>query len=299
MGGSNPLVAVFQAAVDDDPDNVYARFSLADLLAAEDRHEEALAHLDRITVLIPGYEGGATWLKRGTSLVALGRLAEAVASFERVLKIPYTGRCSHAAAAAKKAAALDRLGRKQEARVMRTQADELGRREGLEWLNEGNIYASAGEYLEAISSYDKSIAFDWKGRPVAMLNRGLAKKALGKLEEAITDIEAALVHAASLAPEEMSRALIRADGQEPEQVLGVLGRLVATMSDAVTRYNRASVRARLGNLAGAAEDLRAALALAPELSKEARTEAGFKPLRTDPSYSDLWPPAPEASPPPR
>src|SRR5262249_42888127 len=108
MGGSNPLVAVFRAAVDDEPDNIYARFNLANLLAAEDRHVEALAHFDRINAKTPGYEGGAAWLRRGDSLLALGRHAEAVASFDRVLRIPYTGRCSHATAQAKKAVALDK-----------------------------------------------------------------------------------------------------------------------------------------------------------------------------------------------
>jgi tetratricopeptide (TPR) repeat protein len=291
MGGSNPLVAVFRAAVNDEPNNVYARFNLANLLAAEDRHEEALGHLDRVNALVPGYEGGAAWLRRGNSLVALGRYAEAVAAYDRVLKIPYTGRCSHASASARKAAALDRLGRRQEAKAARAQAQDLENREGIEWIKEGNIYSSAGEHLDAIASYDKAIALNWKGRPVALLNRGLAKKALGKLDEAIADIEAALVQAADLAPAEMSRALIRFEQSEkdgPAQVLSVLGKLVATMTDAFAHYNRASVRARLGNLPGAAEDLRAALALAPELSKEASTEAGFKTLRQDPAYSDLW-----------
>src|SRR5262249_59921831 len=96
--------------------NVYARFNLASLLAAEDHHEEALTHLDKVNTLVPGYEGGAAWLRRGNSLVALGRWAEAVAAFDRVLKIPYTGRCSHAAAVARKAVVLDKLGRKQEAK---------------------------------------------------------------------------------------------------------------------------------------------------------------------------------------
>jgi len=287
MGG-NSLVAVFRAAVNDDPDNVYARYSLANLLADEERHEEALGHLDRVTALVPGYEGGAAWYRRGSSLLALGRYAEAVAAFDRVLKIPYTGRCSHAAAMGKRAAALEKLGRRQEAKAAHAHAEQLENREGLSWLDEGNMYSSAGQHAEAIAAYEKSIAIKWRGRPVALLNRGLAKKALGKLDEALADIETALLNATDLAPAEMSRALIRSEKDGPGEVLNVLGNMVATLTDAFAHYNRASVRARLGNLPGAAEDLRAALALAPELSKEASADAGFKTLRQDPAYSDLW-----------
>src|SRR4030095_15269942 len=104
------LLTAFTEAVDDDPENVYARFNLAKLLAAEGRHQEAVAHLDRVNKLVPGYEGGAGWFNRGVSLAAMGRYAEAAASFDRVMKVPYTGRCSHATALAKKAAALDKLG---------------------------------------------------------------------------------------------------------------------------------------------------------------------------------------------
>jgi tetratricopeptide (TPR) repeat protein len=293
MGGSSSsLVAVFQAAVNDEPDNIYARYSLADLLAAEDRHEEAILHLDRVSALVPGYEGGGAWFKRGNSLMALGRYAEAAASFDRVLKMPYTGRCSHAAAMTRKASALDKLGRRAEAKAARARAEELGNREGLEHLDEGNIYFSAGKHADAIAAYDRSLGFSWRGRPVALLNRGLAKKALGKLDEALADIEAALANALDLAPAEMSRALIRCDQRSDDEGLGpvleVLGRLVATMSDAFTRYSRAFVRARLGNLPGAADDLRAALALAPELSREAQADSVFKSLRQDPAYQDIW-----------
>jgi tetratricopeptide (TPR) repeat protein len=294
MGG-NPLVAVFRAAVEDEPDNIYARFNLANLLAAEDRHQEAITHLDRVNALVPGYEGGAAWLRRGDSLVALGRYAEAVASFDRVLRIPYTGRCSHATTLAKKAAALDKLGRRLDAKTTRTQAEQLGHREGLEWLNEGNMYHAAGEHLEAVASYDKSIAFDWRGRPVAQINRGLTKKALGKLDEALADIQAASEKAAALSPADLGRALMRAGESDPSDVTSVLDQLVAQLSEAFIHYNRASVRVRLGNLPGAADDLRAALALVPELAKEVLADAGFKAMRQDPAYADLWPDDPASA----
>jgi tetratricopeptide (TPR) repeat protein len=288
MGG-NPLVAVFRAAVEDEPDNIYARFNLANLLASEDRHQEALAHLDRVNALVPGYEGGAAWLRRGDSLMALGRHAEAVASFDRVIKLPYTGRCSHATALTKKASALDRLGRRQEAKAARTQADEAAYREGLEWLNEGNIYHDAREYQEAIASYSKSIASAWSGGSVALLNRGLTKKAVGKLDEALADLQLALEKAAQLSPAHLGRALIRGGESDPTDVLAVLDHMVGELSEAFALYNRASVRVRLNNLAGAADDLRAALAIAPELAKEAAADAAFQALREDPAYSDLWP----------
>jgi tetratricopeptide (TPR) repeat protein len=292
MGG-NPLVAVFRAAVDDEPNNVYARFSLASLLAAEDRHEEALLHFDRVNALVPGYEGGAAWFRRGDSLMAMGRFAEAAASFDRVLRIPYTGRCSHATALSKKATALDRLGRRQDAKSARAQSEDLAYREGLEWLSEGNIYYSSGEYLEAIGSYDKSIGFAWRGRTIAVLNRGMTKMALGKLDEALADLQSALSRPDDLAPASMGRSLICSDARDPQEVVRVIDHLVEQMSEAFVHYNRASVRVRLGNLPGAADDLRAALAIIPELAKEAVADAGFKALRQDPAYSDLWPPVAE------
>src|SRR5215831_4308470 len=128
MGGTN-LVTAFEAAVAEEPENVYARFNLATLLAGEARHEEALEQLDRVTELVPGYEGGAAWYHQGRSLLALARHTEAANAFDRVLKIPYTGRCSHAAATLGKAAALEKLGRRDEARAVRAHAEELANRE--------------------------------------------------------------------------------------------------------------------------------------------------------------------------
>jgi len=287
MGG-NHLVAAFEAAVEEDPDNVYARFNLANLLAAEGRHEQALEQFDRVNALVPGYEGGAALYNRGRSLLALGRYVEAMAAFDRVLTIPYTGRCSHAAATFSKAAALERLGRNHDARGVRAHAEELANREGREWLEEGNIHASAQQYTDAIASYDKSIAHIWRGRAVALLNRALCKKAMGGFHGALADLQAAQVGVQSVAPAELSRALVFSAEQGPAGVPRVVERLLAAMTVALERYNRAFVRARLGNLAGAAEDLREAINLAPELRGEARTESDFRALREDGRYADLW-----------
>jgi hypothetical protein len=68
----------------------------------------------------------------------------------------------------------------------------------------------------------------------------------------------------------------------------IIDRLLQVMVAALERYNRAFVRARLGHLDGAAEDLKQALSLAPELREEARGEADFIPLRQDPTFADLW-----------
>jgi tetratricopeptide (TPR) repeat protein len=287
MGG-NHLVAAFEAAVEEDPDNVYARFNLANLLAAEGRHDQAIAELDRVSELVPGYEGGASWYNRGRSLLALGRYVEAVASFDRVLKIPYTGRCSHAAATLQKAAALEKLGRKEEAKGVRAHAEELANREGREWLEEGNIHASARQYTDAIASYDKSVAHIWRGRAVALLNRALCKKAMGGFHGALADLQGARAGVTSVSAAELGRALVFSAEQGPAEVPRVVDRLLTAMAAALESYNRAFVRARLGNLAGAADDLRKALGMAPELRTEARTEADFLPLRQDPRFADLW-----------
>jgi len=288
MGG-NHLVAAFAAAVEEDPNNVYARFSLAILLAAEGKHDQALEQLERVSALVPGYEGGAAWFNRGRSLLALGRFAEAVSAFDRVLKIPYTGRCSHAAASLNKAAALEKLGRRDEARSVRTHAEELANREGREWLEEGNIHASAQQYAEAIASYDRSAAHVWRGRAVALLNRALCKKAVGAFHAALSDLQAARAGVTMAARAELARALVFSAEQGPAEVPRIVDRLLATMATALERYNRAFARARAGNLPAAAEDLRQALTLAPELRAEASGEADFQALRRDPRYAHLWP----------
>jgi tetratricopeptide (TPR) repeat protein len=282
------MVAAFQAVVEDDPDNVYARFNLASLLAAEGRHEQALAQLDRVNALVPGYEGGAAWFNRGRSLLALGRFAEAVSTFDRVLKIPYTGRCSHAAATLSKAAALEKLGRKEDARNVRAHAEELANREGREWLEQGNIHASAQQYADAIAAYDKSVVHVWRGRAVALLNRALCKKATGGFHGALADLQAAHAGMSMMAAGELARALVFSAEQGPSEVPRVVDRLLAAMTTALERYNRAFSRARLGNLAAAAADLREAINLAPELRAEARSVADFRSLRQDPRYADLW-----------
>src|SRR5215831_2449623 len=228
MGG-NHLVAAFAAAVEEDPNNVYARFSLASLLAAEGKHDQALEQLERVSALVPGYEGGAAWFNRGRSLLVLGRYAEAASAFDRVLKIPYTGRCSHAAASLNKAAALEKLGRRDESRGVRTHAEELANREGREWLEEGNIHASAQQYGDAIASYDRSAAHVWRGRAVALLNRALCKKAVGTFHAALADLQAARAGVTTAAPAELTRALVFSAEQGPAEVPRVVDRLLATM----------------------------------------------------------------------
>jgi tetratricopeptide (TPR) repeat protein len=288
MGAGNVLLAAFEAVVEDEPDNIYARFNLATLLAADGCHERALVHLEKVNALVPGYEGGAAWYARGLSLLALRRFTDAIAAFERVLRIPYTGRCSHALAHLNQAVALDKLGRRDEARAARARADEVGNREGLEWLNEGNGHLLAGRLEEALTAYDRSIAYPWKGRPMALLQRGLGRKSQGKLNEALADLKAALLEAEGADPAELQLILGVFDHGGPTEALRSLDRVVGTMIDALTYYNRAFVRARLGNLPGAAEDLRAALALVPELAREAKTDADFAPLRAAPEYAHMF-----------
>jgi tetratricopeptide (TPR) repeat protein len=132
----NKVLESFMAVVAEEPDNIYARFSLANLLAADGKHQQALHHLDEVNARMPGYEGGGPWIVRGNCLAALGRYSEAVAAFDQALRIPYSGRCSHAVAMTNKAAALDKLGRSLEAMAARGQARELAEREKRDWQAE-------------------------------------------------------------------------------------------------------------------------------------------------------------------
>ena len=106
-----------------------------------------------------------------------------------------------------------------------------------------------------IAAYDKSMALAWRGRPVALLNRGHREEGARQARtRRWRTSKRRWLDATKLAPAEMSRALHAdpiSDGLGP--VLDVLGKLVSTMADAFSRYKRAFAQARLGNLAGAAE----------------------------------------------
>ncbi|MDQ8205095.1 tetratricopeptide repeat protein [Pelagicoccus sp. SDUM812003] len=75
----------FQDLVSKNPDNELFRFSLAQALIEEDRHEEAIEHLDTCIQKKPDWM--VAEILKGKSLLALQRPTDAKQTLERALQL--------------------------------------------------------------------------------------------------------------------------------------------------------------------------------------------------------------------
>jgi tetratricopeptide (TPR) repeat protein len=124
---------------------------------------------------------------KGTSLVALGRPAEALTCFERALEInPRDARVW-----SNKGVALARLGRPAEALTCYDRALDINPRFAGVWSNKGVTLARLGRPAEALTCFEQDLEINPRD-PVAWFNKGLALEELSRPAEALTCYERAL-----------------------------------------------------------------------------------------------------------
>ncbi len=278
-----PFSEVFRKTLAKDPNNVYARFELANALASEGKHDEAVANLDHLLRVDPNYENGAAWYNRGNSLGPLGRFEEAVRSYDEALARPFDDR---AAALSNKAHALEQLGRHDLAEGARRAASAEAAVEGEQLLERANRHFADGEWAKAIALYRASIARGWEGAHVALLNGAICNNHLKKNEAALEWIDECLRRAPNFVPAIAHKGIFLNELGRSADAIAWLDRALEAGPDPIALFNRGCAHATLGQADAALADLRHAISLSADL-REYLNESSLDSLRHDPRFGAL------------
>ncbi|MDQ1281477.1 MAG: hypothetical protein QG670_2742 [Thermoproteota archaeon] len=127
------------------------------------------------------------WNKRGLTLDSMGKLDEALESFDEALKIerdiPVIWN--------NRGIILQKMGKLKEALESFDKALKLRGDDSKAWFNRGNVLFIIDRFKEALESYDKALKLDPKSFEV-WNNRGMSLQKMGKLNEAIKSYAKAL-----------------------------------------------------------------------------------------------------------
>jgi tetratricopeptide (TPR) repeat protein len=149
------------------------------------RYEDAIASYDRAIKINPDLH--EAWSNRGVALVNLGRYEKAIASYDRAIKIkPDLHETWY-----NRGVALGNLGRYEEAIDSFDRTIEINPDDHEAWYNRGNALGNLGRYEEAIDSYDRAIEIN-PDKVKAWYNRGNALRNLGRYEKAIASYDRAI-----------------------------------------------------------------------------------------------------------
>ena len=149
------------------------------------KYEEAIASFDKALKIKPDFH--QAWKSRGIVLRKLGKFEEAIASYDKALEF----KPDYHEAWNNRGVALDELGRFDEAIASYDKALEIKPDLHEAWCNRGIALDNLGKLEEAIASYNKALAikpddhYSWHHRGYALVH-------LGRLEEAIASYDKAL-----------------------------------------------------------------------------------------------------------
>ncbi|MGE5540329.1 MAG: tetratricopeptide repeat protein [Gemmatimonas sp.] len=184
-GNASGAVERIRRSVDLAPGNPAAHLNLGNALRDLGRVDEALASYERALKLNSRYPQAL--LNRGKLLSARARHSEALASFDAALRLePNSAECHYF-----RGNALAALARYADAIAAYERATKLHPQFAEAHLNRGNALAALGQAEEAIAAFDRAIAVAPKAAE-AHYNRGNALERLGLLEAAAESFGRAL-----------------------------------------------------------------------------------------------------------
>ncbi|GAA3440353.1 tetratricopeptide repeat protein [Kutzneria kofuensis] len=235
----DPALADFQAAVDLDPDNICYVGDRGETLRRMGRAAEAIEDLDRLLAVDPG--NGWAYGCRGAAFQALGRLEESLGDLDKAIELRprYTwafgaraetlrrmGRLPEALADVDRAIELDRdyiygMMRRADILLMMNEPDRAAA--DLERVVELNGHRSHAFFLLALISRSHTLILAALATSAAPMDRAVCLWALGRQEESIAEIHAALAEGTppSLLVSEF-QLLHETTGQGVEPVLAIL-----------------------------------------------------------------------------
>jgi tetratricopeptide (TPR) repeat protein len=235
-------------------------FDLGNALYKLGRLDEAVASYDKAIEFKP--DNDAAWYNRGVALHKLGRLDDAVASYDRAIEF----KPDKDEAWNNRGVALRKLDRLDEAVASLERAIEFKPDNDEAWNNRGNTLDTLGRLDDAVASYDRAIEFK-PDNDAAWYNRGIALRKLGRLDEAIASYDKAIEFKPNDDEAWYNRGI----------ALDTLGRLddaVASYDKAIefkpdnheAWYNRGIALSKLGKLEAAISSHDRALQIQPQFS---------------------------------
>ncbi|MEH2270633.1 MAG: CHAT domain-containing tetratricopeptide repeat protein [Nostoc sp.] len=147
--------------------------------------EEAIASYDNALKIKPDYH--KAWNNRGIALGNLGRFKEAIVSYDRAIEI----KPDFHEAWNNGGSTLDKLGRFEEAITSYNRAIKIKPDYHKAWYNRGSTLDNLGRFEEAITSYDRAIEIKLD-KDEAWNNRGVVLDKLGRFKEAIVSYDRAI-----------------------------------------------------------------------------------------------------------
>jgi tetratricopeptide (TPR) repeat protein len=211
-------------------------------LARLGRMEEALASFDRALALKPDDIESLT--ARGNACLALKRHEDAIAAYDRVLRV----KPDQAVLWYRRAVALMALGRFEEGVASCDKAIAL-KPDNAEALNaRGTALYELGRLEEAVASYDAAIALkpDFLD---ALCSRGAAQHALDRLEEALADFDRAIAISPDFALAFSNRGNALQELKRPLEALASYDRALALDPDLhETFFHRGTCKLSLGRM---------------------------------------------------
>ncbi|NET58802.1 MAG: serine protease [Symploca sp. SIO2E6] len=149
------------------------------------KYQDAIASFDKAIKIKP--DDADAWHHRGNALKELGKYQDAIAYFDKAIKI----KPDYADAWHHRGIALEELGKYQDAIASFDKAIEIKPDYADAWHHRGNALKELGKYQDAIASFDKAIEIKPYNADT-WYYRGLALKELGKYQDAITSFEQAI-----------------------------------------------------------------------------------------------------------
>lgn len=202
--------------------------SQCQVLENEQNYAEALTACERAIALQPNSKNPQVWSSRSNALLELKRYAEAVNSYDFLLR--FDGKNSQA------------------------------------WTRRGEALYQLGKYDEAIASYEQALRMDgnWGNiaPAIAWYNRGLAQRKLGQNDTALASFDRALSINPDYAIAQVERCGTLSDlGRQEEAIAACNSAIDKLPAPALT--NRAIAEQRAGQIVDAIASYEKALAINP------------------------------------
>jgi tetratricopeptide (TPR) repeat protein len=184
QGRNDEALSLIGAAIRCNPRSASAPTNQGTVLAALNRHQEALASYDRSLALQPDAD---TLNNRAIALQALSRFQEAVFAYDGVL----AAKPDHAQAWSNRGNALQELRRYPEALASFDRALKSKREDVQIWTNRSITLWSMGDFREALSSADRALSINpaWAA---AWSHRGNVLRALDRPEDSLESFDRAI-----------------------------------------------------------------------------------------------------------
>jgi tetratricopeptide (TPR) repeat protein len=220
---------------------------------------------------------------RGNALAALGRLDEALASFDEALAL----RPDYAAALLNRAQLLQRAGRAREALAGFDRAFALAPAGADALIARGNAHYEMKSFAAALADYDRAAVLRPDAAPVHN-NRGNALRELGRHADALQAFDRALALKPDYAEAHNNRGNAAIECNRVEEALACYDRALALKPDyADALVNRGNALRYLGRANEAVESFDRATALNPQLP-EAHWNKGLACLSVG-DFERGWP----------